>query len=136
MGIETTRNLKGGPGLIKTGPGPIIVTLPYPPSFNHYWRSGPRGIYISAEGKQFKGRARATLMPLRLAPIAGPVTVTMDFYRPRKTGDLDNNFKCLLDCLQGAAYLNDSQIVEIHARRFDDKENPRVEVTVKAVETE
>ena len=91
---------------------------------------------MSAEGKRFKARALATLFPLRLSPIAGPVVVSMDYYRPRRTGDLDNNFKCLLDCLQGAAYLNDSQIVEIHARRFDDKLNPRVEVTVNSVETE
>lgn len=130
MPIKTTRSLKGRPGQIITGHGPIVITLPYPPSYNRYWRTGPRGGYVSAEGKRFKARALATLFPLRLSPIAGPVVVSMDYYRPRRTGDLDNNFKCLLDCLQGAAYLNDSQIVEIHARRFDDKLNPRVEVTV------
>lgn len=32
-----------------------------------------------------------------------------------------------------SAYFDDSQIVEIHARRFDDKANPRVEVRIEVV---
>jgi Holliday junction resolvase RusA-like endonuclease len=39
-----------------------------------------------------------------------------------------------LDNLQGIAYVNDRQIVEIHARRFDDKANPRVEVIIEEVQ--
>ncbi len=30
----------------------------------------------------------------------------------------------------GICYKNDVQVVEIHARRFDDKHEPRVEITV------
>lgn len=54
----------------------------------------------------------------------------MDFYRPAKRGDLDNRIKILLDALEGIAFENDSQIIEIHARRFDDKLNPRVSIVV------
>ena len=32
----------------------------------------------------------------------------------------------MLDALNGIVYLDDSQVVEIHAFREDDKENPRV----------
>lgn len=116
------------------GDGPIVITMPYPPSYNRYWRTGPHGKgYISGEGRAFKARALAALIPMKLQPFGGPVKVTLKYYRPRKSGDLDNNIKCLLDCLQGAAYVNDSQIVEISAKRFDDKANPRVEVTVEEI---
>jgi Holliday junction resolvase RusA-like endonuclease len=34
------------------------------------------------------------------------------------------------DALSGVAYKDDGQIVGIYARRFEDKHNPRAEVTV------
>lgn len=114
--------------------GAITVTLPFPPSYNAYWRSGRKGNYISSSGKKFKADARAELEPLQAEPLTGTVLVVLDFYRPRKTGDLDNRIKQVLDALQGWAYANDSQIIEIRARRFDDKNNPRVEVLVLAWE--
>lgn len=61
------------------------------------------------------------------------VVVYADWYRARRSGDLDNRMKVLWDALQGVAYDNDSQIVEIHARRYDDKRNPGVYVTVRPV---
>lgn len=60
--------------------------------------------------------------------LEGPVAVVVKVYRAAKRGDLDNFMKCLLDGLQGTAYKNDKQIVEMHSYRYDDKLNPRVEV--------
>ena len=37
--------------------------------------------------------------------------------------------KVLLDSLTGVIWEDDSQIVEIHAYRYEDKNNPRVEIT-------
>ena len=59
----------------------------------------------------------------------GPVALNLTVFRPRKSGDLDNYLKIMLDALQGFLYDNDSQIVEIHAYRQDDKDNPRVVLT-------
>jgi Holliday junction resolvase RusA-like endonuclease len=39
----------------------------------------------------------------------------------------------MTNALQGVLYSNDSQIVEIIARRFDDKSNPRIVVRVSAL---
>ena len=50
--------------------------------------------------------------------------------RPQRSGDLDNRLKCLLDSLNGIAWSDDGQIVEIHAYRHDDKKNPRVEIEI------
>jgi Holliday junction resolvase RusA-like endonuclease len=52
-------------------------------------------------------------------------------YRPRKAGDLSNRIKVLEDALNGIAWIDDKQIVEIHARREDDASNPRVEVRIE-----
>jgi Holliday junction resolvase RusA-like endonuclease len=65
--------------------------------------------------------------------MTGRIAVTMHVYRPRKSGDLDNRTKAVLDCLQGVVYLDDAQIVELHTYRHDDKLNPRVEVTISEV---
>lgn len=68
-----------------------------------------------------------------IRPFGGQVAVVVDVYRPAKRGDLDNFLKCLLDGLQGTMYKNDKQIKCILATRYDDKTNPRVEVTVRAI---
>jgi Holliday junction resolvase RusA-like endonuclease len=59
----------------------------------------------------------------------------LDFYFPSERGDLDNRIKVMLDALQGLAFENDSQIREIVARRFKDKDRPRVMVQISASNT-
>jgi len=61
------------------------------------------------------------------------VAVTVRLYRPAKRGDIDNSLKVLLDALQGHVYNDDAQIVELHAYRYDDKRDPRVEVDVESI---
>lgn len=58
------------------------------------------------------------------------VCVTIRWFREALRGDLDKRYSIMLDALQGIAFENDSQIAEIHAFRYLDKENPRMEVTV------
>ncbi len=48
-------------------------------------------------------------------------------------GDMHNNHKMLLDLLEGHAYLNDSQVVELHITRRYDPANPHVEVEITEV---
>lgn len=113
------------------------ITLAYPPSSNRYWRSFRGRVVRSDEASDFKrvvGRACAVA---RLRPLTGPVSVVLKLYRPRRAGDLDNRIKVLLDALQGFVFENDSQVVELHAYRHEDKNNPRVEVVAESVsETE
>lgn len=110
------------------------LVLPYPPSANHYkvptrkpgvWR-------LTEEAQAFKQecRLRALTQVGADMPLAGAVAVTVRFYRPRKAGDLDNLQKVALDALNGIAWKDDKQIVEIHAYRHDDKSNPRMEIEV------
>ena len=112
-----------------------VHVLPWPPYVNRYWRTivkGRRAIPIlSAEAREYKARM-ATYAAGR-QPLQGPLRLTITLYRPRKIGDWDGTLKPLSDALQGVLYVNDSQVVEAHVYRRDDKDNPRVEVEVEAV---
>ena len=52
--------------------------------------------------------------------------------RPTKKPDADNVAKAVADSLNGVAYRDDTQIVDMQVRKFY-SENPRVEVIIKAV---
>ena len=113
------------------------LTLPVPPSANDYWRVFKNRILVSAIARAYKANVRFRVMQQSDGlpdPLSGPVIVSMTVYRKRRAGDLDNFQKCLLDSLKGIAFEDDSQVVEIHARREDDPANPRVEVRVEAAE--
>jgi crossover junction endodeoxyribonuclease RusA len=112
---------------------PLSFTLPIPPSTNRYWRTmvSKKGVavtFVSEEAKTYKRQVA------KLAGIStlfrSEIAVTLRVFRPQRSGDLDNKLKVLFDALQGVVYGDDKQIVEIHAFRFEDKNNPRVEVEV------
>lgn len=109
------------------------ITLPYPPSVNHYYAVVRGRKILSAEGRRYKQSAASIAMALGIRPLSGNVSIRMDLYRPRKSGDLDNAMKSLFDSLSGIAWHDDKQITYIEARRHDDKFNPRVEVRIRSV---
>jgi len=110
----------------------IELTLPYPPSANRYWRTNRNGhVYKSEDAKAYAWHVMAAAPGV--IPFTQNVRVEIDVYRPRRSGDLDNRLKVTMDSLEGIAYEDDAQVVELHARRFDDKHNPRVEVRVEPV---
>lgn len=113
------------------------LVLPIPPLANQYRQfDRKRGFYYrTKEADQYKLRVGKYAVANGLwMPSDGPVAVTVHIHRPRKSGDIDGYLKVLLDVLEGIAYVNDKQIVELHAHRHDDKLNPRVEVEVTALE--
>lgn len=106
------------------------ATLPYPPSANVLWRNVNGRMVLSREGRQYKARVRDLLPGVR--PLTCDVAVRIDVYRPIRSGDLDNRLKAVLDAVRGLLFVDDRQVVEIHARRHDDKAAPRVEIAVRA----
>ncbi|MCW6615908.1 RusA family crossover junction endodeoxyribonuclease, partial [Yersinia ruckeri] len=77
----------------------MLLTLPFPPSVNSYWRAPSKGPLagrhlISAKGRQFRTEALACVLEqLRRVPkiITEPVSVTIVFYPPNLIRrDLDN----------------------------------------------
>jgi Holliday junction resolvase RusA-like endonuclease len=87
-------------------------------------------VLVSSEAKHYK-RAIAIIAKAKVkTPLAGALILTLRLYRPQKSGDLSNRIKVLEDALQGVCYTDDNQIIEIHASRHDDKDNPRVELSI------
>lgn len=111
------------------------LTLDVPPSANRYWRHNQGRTHRSNEANAYRDYVCLLCRTQGIEPLQGDLRVTVNFYRPAKRGDLDNIFKQLFDSLQAAGvYHNDSQIAELHARRFEDKHAPRVEIEIIEVE--
>lgn len=72
---------------------------------------------------------------IRDANISVPFEFYLDVYFPSRRSDLDGALKGTLDCLQRAKVIkNDNNCCLIHARKFIDKENPRIEFTLKTID--
>ena len=91
-------------------------SLPYPPSANRYWRVFRGRPVKSKEAREYQADVQARYRP---SPTTKDVCVQVEVYRPAKRRDLDNCLKVVLDALQGIAYENDGQIVQLVARRYD-----------------
>ncbi|HOD84218.1 MAG TPA: RusA family crossover junction endodeoxyribonuclease [Phycisphaerae bacterium] len=93
----------------------MILTLPYPPSVNRYYRHVGFRTLISREGRAYRTAVCLALRQAGVRPLDGPLAVGLDLYPPdRRTRDADNVQKALLDALQhGGAYGNDSQIKKL-----------------------
>jgi Holliday junction resolvase RusA-like endonuclease len=120
---------------------PIVgLRLTEPPSANRWWRScviPAKGdvpahcmTYVSEEAREYKS---AIAKIVRTEPYGCDVRVSIDWFRGRRSGDLDKRIGVTLDALQGSFYENDDQIVELRARRFDDPGRPRIVVRVDPV---
>lgn len=117
----------------------LKLTVPYPPSVNTLYVQRGRRKSLSPVHVAYRDdiavRAIAAMLEdgRKVEPYNVPVRMDMLVYRPRKTGDLDNVFKTLLDGLEGVVFRNDSQVVQIVATRLDDRANPRVEIEVTPI---
>lgn len=109
----------------------IKLILPYPPSVNHLYANWRGRRIISAQGRKFKSDIAILAKRQGAKILSGELSVTFRIFRPRKIGDLDNRLKISQDALKGICFEDDKQIIEIHAFRFDDKANPRIEIEIK-----
>lgn len=97
----------------------LHLTLPYPPSMNHYWhttviRRGRRfvpHVYIGKKGDLYRRKIGEVLKGV--PRLTGPVEVHIMAQPPdKRRRDLDNLLKCLLDSLTKAGlWEDDSQVV-------------------------
>lgn len=110
----------------------MILTLPYPPLANRYWRKWRNRMVVSDEARAYKVSTlvRAKSQGVQLIPKSKRVSVSLTFYRQARRGDIDGGIKILLDSLQGVAFENDSQVAELHALQLEDPANPRVRICV------
>jgi crossover junction endodeoxyribonuclease RusA len=126
-------NLKQTNG--KQTDGELNLILPYPPSVNNLYATFRGRRIISAKGRRFKSDIAVLARQQGAKMLDGDLSVTFRVFRPKRIGDLDNRLKISQDALKGICFADDKQIIEIHAFRFDDKANPRIEIDVKEIKT-
>jgi len=116
----------------------MIVTIPYPPSANRYWRIFRGRAVHSKAATDYKKAIRSmvesepTDEPVQLAVILHPKQ-NKDGSECKTIIDLDNCLKVALDALQGVAYLNDKQVRKITAEYGDPLPDGGLTVTVSTI---
>lgn len=111
----------------------LRLTVPWPPSVNHYWRSIPIKraacaacgcrVVLSRAGRAYRDEVRQSfsLPDGWRGPLEGRLHVTVLLHPPtRRKLDIDNRMKALLDALQHAdVYVDDSQIDRLEIERWE-----------------
>ncbi len=82
---------------------PLLLTLPYGPSVNQFHAIFNNRIITSRDGRAYQKLVGDALRRAGVLPFDGEVEVKIDLFRPQKSGDLDNRFKPIFDCLRSAA---------------------------------
>jgi crossover junction endodeoxyribonuclease RusA len=100
----------------------MLLTLPFPPSVNTYWRSVGGRVLLSKKGREFKKQVeneRWKWQGLGL-PWSGRLSCTIELYRHTKHKyDIDNYVKAILDSLQNAGFIeNDEQVDQLTVTRL------------------
>ena len=99
----------------------VNISLPWPPTVNSYYARTKRGVFISKAGRTFRDAVDSALneqMCLGLA-LTERLSVQVILYPPdRRTRDLDNYMKALLDaCTKSRLWGDDEQIDELAIMR-------------------
>lgn len=101
------------------------LSQPRPKFFN--------GHFVSNDKKtaDYKNLIKSIATELFPTMLEGEICAKIKFFRStRRRADLDNLLKPILDSLNGIAYKDDTQVTEINAFKYVDKDNPRAEVTI------
>jgi crossover junction endodeoxyribonuclease RusA len=106
------------------------LTLPYPVSVNRMYERSFKGVRLSDAARAFKEEVAICVRNEDIETLSGEIGVSIDVYRPAQRGDLDNTLKITLDSLNGLAWYDDKQIIDLRAKRWDDPKNPRIELYI------
>ena len=95
----------------------IVMTLPWPPSVNRYWRSVQGRTILSAEGRAYKQQVAVMCRDQLIQCRSGSVEVDILAVRPdKRKRDLDNLLKAALDAMTPWVWADDSQVVDLRIR--------------------
>ena len=117
----------------------LILTLPYPPSVNTYYRKFRNIMVLSEKGRLFKEAVQDYVIENRVPKLGNKrLEVTIWLYpRDKRVTDLDNRLKAVLDALQDAGvYDDDSQIDVLMIQRGKIVKGGSVTVMLETLENE
>lgn len=114
--------------------GSTRLWLPYPPSTNSRMAIVNGRNIKSAEARSYQRIIKEALVGM--TPLTGDLEVHLTINRPQRSGDIDNVIKNVFDSLTGIAFIDDEQISDLHAQRYDGtyaKEFPGIDIQIKQV---
>ena len=115
----------------------IKITLPYPPSVNHYWGQLGSKKFLGKKGKEFREAVILSVYNARKVGLNGRLHIEVYLYPPdKRKRDIDNVLKPLLDAMEHAGcYENDSQIDKLCVTRREVMLGGSCYVEIKVIET-
>ena len=120
-------------------PKRIELTLPIPPSVNRIWRRAKHGgMYKVKQAAAFDVAVLSAWTKAKLPRLPfpdGPVRYVLRWYRYPANGDTSNRIKVVEDALNGLAWTDDEQVVDLRVIREDvTKGKQRITITIEAAE--
>ena len=122
----------------------MILSLPWPPSVNVYWRNVAGRVLISREGRAYSHAVYDCVL-MQCVPRSSlnvtrrfdsPVSVDIIAYPPnRARRDLDNLPKAVLDALTKARVWEDDSLVhDLRIRWGEARKGGEIQITINAME--
>jgi Holliday junction resolvase RusA-like endonuclease len=112
--------------------GALVLTLPVPGSANRLSRTGKGRVYKPKAEREYQASAGWAMASCPRIP--GDVDVSVIWYRARKSGDVDNRLKPLLDALKDVAFGDDAAVARLAIERIDSPEvRPCMVVAIRRV---
>jgi crossover junction endodeoxyribonuclease RusA len=117
-----------------------MITLPFPPSVNSYWRhvmvgKHPRTL-ISEKGRLYRKNVIDECLVANVTNnLKGHLVCTLELYPPcNRRRDCDNHAKAVLDAMTHAkVYADDSQIIDLRIRMLPKQPPGKVVVTLREI---
>lgn len=114
----------------------VFVTIPYPPTVNHYWGFHGHRRFLTSKANQFKAEVahQVSLQSLRsLGSERLEVSITL-FPPDKRMRDIDNVIKSTLDALcQSGLFEDDSQVDVLLILRGEVVKGGKAEVIVTTI---
>ena len=87
------------------------LTLPFPPSVNHYWKHSGHRVYLSKDAVSYRQSVQNALHCTK--PLDARLSVSVLLHAPNKRKyDIDNRVKSLLDSLTHAGVWVDDGLID------------------------
>ena len=114
----------------------IKITLPYPPSVNHYWGQLGSRKFLGKKGKEFREAVFLCSLNARQGALNERLYMEVYLYPPdKRKRDIDNVLKPLLDAMEHAGcYENDSQIDKLCVTRREVTPQGSCYVEIKTID--
>ena len=122
----------------------IALTLPVPPSVNHQYATVNGRRLLSARGRAYKELVgQQILLALAQSSNHGTLRRTLSraslalsirfFFASALRRDTDGGLKIAQDALCEGLGLNDNRVIETHLYKYQDRDNPRMEILLSVV---